>query len=512
MYNWYKFGNFSFKEGAIMFKKSLKILSLLAVLVALGSISAFAAGTETAEHAITHANIGEYLPVWSIIPFVGMLLSIAIFPLVKPHFWEHNMLKVAIFWSLLLLIPFGIAYGGHLLTYQLLETLLLDYVPFIVLLFGLFTVAGGIVIKGSIVGTTKTNVVLLLIGTIISSWVGTTGAAMLMIRPLIRANAWREKKAHIIVFFIFLVANMGGCLTPVGDPPLFMGFLRGVPFFWTMKLLPMLLINTVILLAAFIAIDRIYCKKEFAAGRSPRDIMTQAESTDKKISIEGAHNLLLIVLIVGAVILNGVLPNLPAFTDPETGTLRGIPVFGGIVFPFNSIIQIVLILTAALISMKTTKKSTRELNGFTFAPIAEVAKLFLGIFITMIPALALLRTYGSALGVSEPWQFFWITGALSSFLDNTPTYLVFATMSGALGFTAGVETTLGIIPEALLLAISAGAVFMGAVTYIGNAPNFMVKSIAEENGIKMPSFFGYMVWSVLILIPVFLIDTVLFFL
>lgn len=490
-----------------MFNIKLRTFATAVYLIMCGNVTAFASGSGG---AVSHANVGEYLPVWSIIPFVGMLLSIAIVPLVKPHFWEKNMLKVAFFWSLLFLIPFGMAFGGHLLTYQLLETILLDYVPFIVLLLGLFTVTGGIVIKGSIVGTTKTNVVLLLIGTAIASWVGTTGAAMLMIRPVIRANSWRKKKAHVVVFFIFMVANLGGCLTPIGDPPLFLGFLRGVPFFWTMKLLPMLIFNAVILLIVFIVIDRYYYKKEIADGRSPRD-MDVSCTTEKKICIEGGHNFIFVLAIVGAVILSGTLPNYAAFADQATGALHGIPIFGGIVFPYNVLIQIIIILIAAYLSMKTTKKSTRKLNGFTFGPIAEVAKIFSGIFITMIPALALLRAHGASLGISEPWQFFWMSGALSSFLDNAPTYLVFMTMAGSLGFTEGLATTVGVIPEALLVAISAGAVFVGANTYIGNAPNFMVKSIAEENKIKMPSFFGYMGWSFCILIPIFILNTFIFF-
>ncbi|NTU89216.1 MAG: sodium:proton antiporter, partial [Actinobacteria bacterium] len=200
-------------------------------------------------------EIGSMLPVWSIIPFIGMLLSIAIFPLVKPEWWERHMLKVAIAWALIFLVPFGFAFGSHTLAQSVLETVLLDYVPFIILLFGLFVVAGGIALKGTLVGTTKLNVILLLIGTVLASWIGTTGAAMLLIRPLIRANAWREKKAHIVIFFIFLVANMGGCLTPLGDPPLFLGYLRGVPFFWSMKLMPILLFNVAILIAAFILLD-----------------------------------------------------------------------------------------------------------------------------------------------------------------------------------------------------------------------------------------------------------------
>ncbi len=452
-----------------------------------------------------HEAVNEALPVWSIIPFVGMLLSIAIFPLVKPEWWEKNMLWVALAWSAVFVIPFAVAYGPGEALFRVLESVILDYIPFIVLLLGLFVVAGGIALKGTLVGTTKVNAILLLIGTVLASWIGTTGAAMLLIRPLIRANAWREKKVHVIVFFIFLVANMGGCLTPLGDPPLFMGFQRGVPFTWTFHLLPILLFNMVILFIVFILIDRHFYKKEVAAGRSPQD-MTDNKAKEP-IRIEGAHNVIFIALIILGVIASGVLPNMFDFFADGAG----IHIYDEIVFPYATLVEIILILLACFLSLKTTKKTTRQLNEFTYGPIAEVAKLFIGIFITMIPALMYLRAHGGELGLDQPWQLFWCTGALSSFLDNTPTYLVFLQTAGALG-QAGIETSVGSVSQLMLEAISAGAVFMGANTYIGNAPNFMVKSIAEENRIKMPSFFGYMGWSVCILIPVFIIDTLVFFL
>lgn len=328
---------------------------------------------------------------------------------------------------------------------------------------------------------------------------------MLLIRPVIRANAWREKKVHIIVFFIFLVANMGGCLTPLGDPPLFMGFQRGISFTWTFHLLPILLFNMVILFVVFALIDRYFYKKEIAAGRSPQDAM--GNSAKEPIRIEGAHNIIFIAMIILGVIASGVLPKMFDFFADGAG----VHIYDAIVFPYATIVEIVLILLACFLSLKTTKKSTRALNEFSYGPIAEVAKLFIGIFITMIPALALLKVHGGELGIDQPWQLFWCTGILSSFLDNTPTYLVFLQTAGALG-QAGIETTVGSVSQLMLEAISAGAVFMGANTYIGNAPNFMVKSIAEENKIKMPSFFGYMAWSVCILIPVFIIDTLVFFL
>lgn len=479
--------------------KKIKIVLMSILAVIFNAAFVFAEGGH-------HSNLGETLPLWSVIPFVCMLLSIAIIPLVKHHWWEHNMLKVALFWAAVFLIPFGIAYGIKELTFQVLEIILLDYLPFIVLLLGLFVAAGGIAIKGTIVGTPKVNLILLLIGTLIASWVGTTGAAMLLIRPLIRANAWREKKAHVVVFFIFLVANIGGCLTPVGDPPLFLGFLRGVPFFWTMKLLPLLLFSVVFLSVVFLVVDTMLYKKEIAAGRTP----SQGSTEKEPIRIEGAHNFIFIVMVVGSVILNGLLSTNAAFLDSH-GELIG-PNIGGVVLPYTSIIQMLIILLAAGLSMKFTKKEIREANAFTFAPIEEVAQLFIGIFITMIPALALLKAHGASLGISHPYQFFWATGMLSGFLDNAPTYLVFLTTAGGAHFTEGVMTTVGIVPPIDLLAISAGAVFMGALTYIGNAPNFMVKSIAEENKIKMPSFFGYMAYSFGILVPLFVLITLVFFL
>ena len=479
----------------------LKILAVAAVLVIALPVVVFAEGG--------HENLGDSLPLWSCIPFLGMLLSIAIFPLVKAEWWERNQLFVALGWALVFLVPFGIFYGVHTLTFQVLETVLLDYLPFIVLLFGLFVASGGIVLKGDLAGDTKTNVIMLLIGAALSSWIGTTGSAMLMIRPIIRANDWREHQAHTIVFFIFMVANIGGCLTPVGDPPLFLGFLRNVPFFWTMRLFPMMILNLAILTIVYIFIDRHFLKVDLETGWA--NTVSVNREFDAPLKLEGAHNFIFILMIVGAVILNGILAGMPGFFDPATGELNGINI-AGVVLPFNSIIQMSIILIAAFLSMKTTKKETREFNSFTFAPIAEVAKLFIGIFLTMIPALAILKAHGADLGLTEPWQFFWITGALSSFLDNAPTYLVFLTTAGSIGFTDGVATTVGVVSTKILMAVSAGAVFMGANTYIGNAPNFMVKSIAEENGIKMPSFFGYMGWSLAILIPTFLVDMVIFFL
>lgn len=480
-------------------KKLMSVL-ILAVLALLVPNAAFASGEA----------LGDQLPLWSMIPFAGMLLSIAIFPIVKPHWWEKNMLWVALFWSFVFLVPFFFVYGADETIYQLIHTVVLDYVPFLLLLFALYAVAGGIVIKGSMVGTPKLNTILLAIGTILASVIGTTGAAMVLIRPLIRANEFRKRKMHTIIFFIFLVCNIGGALTPVGDPPLFMGFLRGVPFFWTtIHLLPLYLFTSVVLLVIYYIFESKMYKKDLAEG------CVQPEHTGEKIKIEGLHNLLYIALILFAVVMSGTLAQSPMFQNPD-GSVKGLHLYSlhghDLVATWPNIIKDVLLLVAAFLSMKTTKKEIREFNNFNWAAIEEVAKLFIGIFITMIPALAILGARGASLGLHTEWQFFWSTGMLSGFLDNTPTYLVFLTTAAAMGAAEGLATTIGIVEVPILIAVSAGAVFMGALSYIGNAPNFMVRSIAEESNIKMPSFFGYMKWSFGILVPLFLLDTLIFML
>ena len=451
------------------------------------------------------AELGAGISLVFAIPFVGMLLCIAICPLVIPEKWEKWRWLFVLFWSLLFLIPFALTYNVPTMVDQLLESLVGDYLTFIVLLFGLFCVAGNICLEGDLAGTPKTNVLLLLIGTALASWIGTTGASMVMIRPILRANRWRSKCVQTVVFFIFLVSNIGGCLTPIGDPPLLMGFMRGVPFTWELQhLLPIMALNVVVLLAIYFVMDQRAYRKDLAAGRKPL-------SGGAKLRLSGAHNIVFMLVIVLAVVLSGVLPGMPLFQN-AAGDVLGIHIFGSVSLSYPTLIEIAMILAAAFLSFKTTKKDVRTKNNFTWGAIEEVAVLFIGIFITMIPALLVLKAHGADLGLTEPWQMFWATGALSSFLDNTPTYLVFMTTAGALGAAEGVVTTVGTIAVPMLIAISCGAVFMGANTYIGNAPNFMVKSIADENGVKMPSFFGYMAWSVGILIPVFLIDTLLFFL
>ncbi len=425
------------------------------------------------------------------IPFVALLLCIAVFPLVKEDWWEKYKPAVVVICALLYIIPGIIMNGGAETVETVLECIINDYLTFIVLLFGLFCVAGNINVDVNMEGKPIVNAIMLAFGTVLSSCIGTTGSSMVLVRPMIKMNSWRQKKAHVMIFFIFMISNLGGCLTPIGDPPLLMGFTRGVPFTWSLRLFPIMAFNMIVLLIIFFVMDTIRYKKDMKVGRKP-----EIREGEPPLRICGAHNIIFLVMIVAAVILSGVLPN-----------LFEIPIFGEVTLAFPSLLEMIIILLAAFLSFKTTKKEIREANHFTWGAIQEVAVLFIGIFITMQPALAILKEVGPNLGLNQPWQMFWITGALSSFLDNTPTYLVFLTTAGTLGATVGIATTVGVISQKMLTAISCGAVFMGANTYIGNAPNFMVKSISDENGVHMPSFFGYLGWSLCILIPVFLLDT-----
>lgn len=446
------------------------------------------------------------IPLWTCIPFACVLLCIAILPLAAGEWWEKHQPLVIALLSVLFIVPFAVLFGAGAAAETVLECIFNDYLTFIVLLFGLYCVAGNINLDGDLAGSPRVNIIMLILGTLLSSFIGTTGSSMLFVRPMVKVNSWRKRRAHIMVFFIFLVSNIGGCLTPIGDPPLLMGFSRGVSFVWSFHLLPVLIINMVCLLTIFYFIDRKQYRKDIADGLQP-DI----SSTGTKISLKGIHNLIYLVMIILAVVLSGVLPKLSAFQNAEGETL-GIHIFGEVSFPVTSLIEVIIILAAAFLSFKTTKREIRKQNHFTWGAIREVAILFIGIFITMQPALLILKGVGANLGLSQPFQMFWVTGALSSFLDNTPTYLVFLTTAGAMNFSSGIATTVGMIPQQMLMAISCGAVFMGANTYIGNAPNFMVKSISDENGIRMPSFFGYLWWSVRFLIPVFVIDMLIFFL
>ena len=467
------------------------LLSLLSLLILLPS----------AALASEHLAFPKTMELYWVIPFVCMLLSIAICPLAVPHFWHHHFGKVAIFWGLAFLIPATLVFGFELVSFYAVETVLLEYLPFIILLLALFTAAGGIRLTGSLVGTPAVNTGLLAFGTIIASWIGTTGAAMLLIRPLIRANKHRKYRVHQVVFFIFLVANIGGSLTPLGDPPLFLGFLKGVSFFWTtIHLFVKTAFISLILLTLYFVVDTILYKKE----GSPRP---QAAEKAEKLGLDGKINLIFVAGIVGLVLLSG-------SWNPDVH----FEVYHGITLDLQNVVRDLGLLVIVFLSMKLTSKECRELNDFNWDPILEVAKLFIGIFLSMIPAISILRagTEGSLASlismVTDPatgeplnYMFFWMTGILSSFLDNAPTYLVFFN-------TAGGDAQYLMQHVATLSAISAGAVFMGAVTYIGNAPNFMILSIAQNSGIKMPSFFGYMAWSIGILWPVFILTTLIFFL
>lgn len=477
-------------------KRFLSIFTAFFMLFLLCPTAVWAAGESGTESGV---------PLWLCIPFAGLLLCIAVMPLVKGEWWEAHQPLVVVLWILVMVIPFALLYGVGSAAETVLECTVNDYLTFIVLLFGLFCVSGNITMEGDFAGSPRINVGLLALGTLLASCIGTTGASMLMVRPVIKMNSWRRRKSHIMIFFIFMVSNMGGCLTPIGDPPLLMGFMRGVPFFWSLHLFPVLIFNMVILLFIFYHLDKRNYRRDIAEGRKP-DI----SKPGTEFRIDGLHNIIFLIMIVAAVILSGVLPGMPAFQD-AAGNARGIHIFGEVSLSYPSLIEIALILLAAFLSFKTTDKEVRVKNHFTWGAIKEVAVLFIGIFITMQPALMLLKAVGPNLGITEPYQMFWATGALSSFLDNTPTYLVFLTTAGTLGFTGGISTTLGTLPAKMLSAISCGAVFMGANTYIGNAPNFMVKSISDENGVNMPSFFGYMLWSVAVLIPVFIIDMFVFF-
>jgi Na+/H+ antiporter NhaD/arsenite permease-like protein len=400
-------------------------------------------------------------------PFVLMLLVIAFFPLWLPHWWESNRNKLLV----------SVALGAPVLVLYLarrpdaLVHTAADYVSFIILLAGLYVIAGGILLRGDLEATPLVNTAFLATGTAVASVVGTTGASMLLIRPLLQTNQERTRVRHTVVFFIFLVSNIGGMLTPLGDPPLFLGYLQGVPFTWTLRLWPQWLVMSVALLGLYYLLDSRHHAHESTA--SLRRDRTRIEP----LRISGGLNALWLAGVVAAV------------------AFLGAP------------LREAAIVALAAVSLWRTPQEIRRANRFTSYPMVEVAVLFLGIFLTMIPALELLHERGSELGVRAPWQFFWATGVLSSFLDNAPTYLTFLALAQGMGMPAEVVG----VPHLILTAISVGAVAMGANTYIGNAPNFMVKAIAEEAGVRMPSFVGYMAYSGGVLLPLFLLVTLLFF-
>jgi Na+/H+ antiporter NhaD/arsenite permease-like protein len=414
------------------------------------------------------------IPLIAGLPFVILLLAIAIMPLAASRFWDKNKNKAII--TAIISLPI-LAYLLFNFRGELAHSIT-EYISFIILLASLFIISGGIVIAGDVAATPKINTAFLAVGAVIANLIGTTGASMLFIRPLLRTNSERKFVSHIPVFFIFIVSNIGGCLTPLADPPLFLGYLRGVPFTWTFSLLPEWLFANAIILGLFYIWDRRAYRKE-AKADIDRD-MTAAAPLD----ILGRLNLVFMAGVVLAV----------AFQVPA---------------PYREIIMIAM----SLLSLAFSDKELRVINRFTFHPISEVAIIFAGIFVTMVPLLKMLHDGGAALGVTKPWQFFWASGLLSSFLDNAPTYLTFFSLAQSVTsvIPAGVvDLVAGVHPD-LLRAISCGAVFMGANTYIGNGPNFMVKAIVEEQGVKIPHFFGYMAYSGAILIPIFIVISIVFF-
>lgn len=435
------------------------------------------------------------LPYWTVLPFAGLLLAIAVIPLFASHWWESNRNKgvvAALFAlpaALYLVVALG-SFGVH----ELIEKGK-EYVSFILLLGSLFVITGGIYVRGSLSGTPLVNTAVLGLGGLLASAIGTTGASVLLIRPLLRANESRRDKTHVFVFFIFVVSNCGGLLTPLGDPPLFLGFLKGVPFTWTFQLWPEWLIVNGALLAIFNVWDQRALARE---ERERPGSQLEAVMEHEPLRIEGKRNFAFLLGIVATIAGSG------------SGFAHG-----GEPWPFG--VQEALMAGIGALAYRVTPRRLRELNGFAFAPIVEVAVLFAGIFATMAPALLILNANAESFGIREPWQFFWATGLLSSFLDNAPTYLTFAATASGLGeipltgrYLAD-YLTLGPDAAAILAAISTGAVFMGANTYIGNGPNFMVKAIAEQSGVRMPSFFGYMAYSGGILLPLFAVCTLVFF-
>ena len=413
------------------------------------------------EHAVFVPAAG-----W-VLPFAAMLLAIAILPLFAPGLWESNLRKLAV--GAVLGLPVLVLYVRH--DPAALWHTAGDYLSFMALLASLFVISGGVLVTGDIEARPAVNTAFLAVGAVLASLVGTTGASVLLIRPLLATNQERRHVAHTVVFFIFVVANIGGCLTPLGDPPLFLGYLLGVPFAWTLRLAPHWLLANGMILTVYYFWDR------RAHAREDKAAIALDAAAVRPIRVTGKRNVIFLLAVVASV----------AF-------LRA---------PYRELAMV----AASALSLALTSRAVREANRFTFHAIAEVAALFAGIFVTMLPALDVLHAHGRDLGLTQPWHFFWSAGLLSSFLDNAPTYLTFVAIAQSLGLPAEVAG----MTHQVLAAISAGAVFMGANTYIGNGPNFMVRSIAEERGIKMPSFLGYMAYSGAVLIPVFVVITLVFF-
>lgn len=441
---------------------------------------------------------GSTLSLFWGLPFLGILLSIALFPLFAPSIWHHHFGKITAIWTLIFLLLFTLTFSYEQTIYLIAHALIEEFIPFIILLLALYTISSGILIKSNLSGSARVNTALLASATVLSSFMGTTGSAMLFIRPLLRANSNRKHNVHVVIFFIFLVANIGGGLTPLGDPPLFLGFLKGIDFFWTIRhmLLPVI-ISSIVLLAVFYLIDSYYYRHDDTKNVTPM--------SDNKFEIAGKINFILLLAVITCVLLSGVWrPNIYISVMHVDISLA-------------ALVRDIVLLIITAISIKVTSPSIRQKNNFTWQPMLEISKLFAGIFITIVPVILILRAghNGHLAGLvnfttdnyGEPINamYFWISGLLSSFLDNAPTYLVFFNLAD------GDPANLMQAHSLTLLAISMGSVFMGAVTYIGNAPNFMVRSIAIQQGVLMPSFFGYMKWSLLLLFPLFILLTLIFF-
>jgi len=429
---------------------------------------------------------------WGISGFAAFLLGLAIIPLAAPRWWEHNRHK-ALF-TAVLAAPFA-AYvllnDGSALIKSLHE-----YFQFLTLLFSLFVIAGGIWLSGDLRSTPRNNMLFLALGSVLASFIGTTGACMLLIRPLLSTNKERKHVKHTVIFFIFLVANIGGALTPLGDPPLFLGYLRGVPFLWTFRLWKMWLPAGAVLLVLYYIFDSLMWKRETEAAKS------WDAAAIEPLQLRGGLNFLFLLGVMAATFFDPAIKRLLESMGLAENVVEWVPT------------KEAVMLFMTYLSWKTTKMEFRKVQNFSFNPIIEVAVLFLGVFITMIPALMILHHWGPTSPIKHPWQFFWAAGGLSSVLDNAPTYLTFFSLGLGQGNPEGMAQIVvksGVIKEVTLLAISSGAVFMGANTYIGNAPNFMVKAIAENSGVKMPSFFGYTGWSLAILIPLFILLTLIFY-
>jgi Na+/H+ antiporter NhaD/arsenite permease-like protein len=469
--------------------------------IALAVGGALLAGPANAAEGIDGASLGLAFGL----PFAGLLLSIALGPLIAHRVWHWHYGKIALGWTVVTLTTLTMGFGPGPTLAAAAHAILLEYLPFIVLLFALFTIAGGILVRGNIKGSPRNNALLLLLGALLASLVGTTGASMILIRPVIRANDDRRHNAHVVVFFIFLVSNIGGSLTPLGDPPLFVGFLRGVDFFWTTtNLFYETLFVAGLTLAAFFAIDTWLYRREGVVRPDPTP-------STRVVEVRGSLNFILLAGVVAAILASA------AWRPGVHVSLLDVHL------ELQNVLRDLVLVGLALLSLWWTPKALRAENGFDWGPIKEVAKIFAAIFICIVPVLAMLaaREEGALAGLvasvtgpdGRPNEaaYFWMTGALSSFLDNVPTYLVFFEMAGGnarelMGYVAGKEYL-----ASTLAAISSGAVFMGANTYIGNAPNFMVYAIARGMGVRMPSFFGYMLWSGAILLPVFVLATLVFF-